>query len=619
MSENNSEQNNIRGILDEVISEAGDSTPNAPAADPAEDAQKALRDEALFKSIEKKKRKKRNRIIRTVVIILLILFGAGFYGVSYLRHKVQVNSVSNLEDVTTYAATVGSISTTVSGSGTLSNVDEEYIRVPDSVEIDDVVVEVNDKLEKGDIIAKLDMATVRSAIATVQGEIEELDEQIYDAATETIDVHVVTGVKGRIKALYGTPGVYVSDCMYENGALALLSLDGYMAVDIDSAGLSLHDKVKVIRGNEEKKEITGEVESILAGKAVVLVTDNGPALDELVTVETEDGLPLGSGKLYVHKPMRITGIAGRISYVNASLNQPVSKGDVIYILDETNFSATYESLIVERADKEETLLELMQLNKDGALLAPFSGSVGKVIYDDGDTPKDTSSSSSSSSSYAGMGVSMMSSFAGMGAAASMGAASTTSTDTETTATEEGKTDVIKLSPDELMEVSISVDESHILSLEVGQTATVSVNSIGDDTFSGILTEIDKTANSASGVTRYSAVISMKKDERMLPGMTAKAVVRIQGVDNAIIIPVDALHQTSSTSYVYTSYDPELAEFGGIVKVEAGISNTSYVEITDGLQEGDVVYYVETEKDMFGFGMGGGMPSGGRPGGSGGRR
>ena len=610
----NEEELGLKGVLDEVISEAGDSTPNAPQASPAEDAQKALRDEALFRSIEKKKKKKRNRIIWTVTIILLVVLGAGFVGVSYLRHKVQVRSVSGLENVTTYAASVGSISTTVSGSGTLSNVDEEVIRVPDSVEIEDVVVKANDKLEKGDVIAELDMATVRSAIATVQGEIEELDEKIYDAATETIDVHVTTGVKGRIKALYGEQGVAVSDCMYDNGALALLSLDGYMAVRIDCAELSPHDEVKVVRGNEAKSEIKGEVESVVNGTAVILVTDNGPALDEQVTVVNETGRTLGSGKLFVHKPMRITGIAGRISYVNASLNQPVSKGDVIYILDNANFSATYESLIVERTDKEETLLELMQLNRDGALVAPFSGSVGSVIYDDGDEPAaDTTAASAgtaSMSAMGGMSSMMMSGYSGM-AAASTAAADSSSE--ENTATEEGKTDVIKLSPDKLMEVSVSVDESHILALEVGQTATISVSSIGDDVFSGILTEVDKTATSASGVTRYSAVISVKKDERMIPGMTAKAVIRIQGVDDAIIIPVEALHQTSSTSYVYTSYDSELAEFGGVVKVEAGISNSSYVEITSGLKEGDIVYYVDSEEDAYSFGMGGSRP-GGRPGG-----
>lgn len=613
----NEQERDLRGVLDEVISEAGDSTPNAPVTSSAEDAQKELRDEALFRSIAKKKKKKRNRIIRTVVILLVIFGGAGYYGVSYLRHKVQVKSVSGLEDVTSYAASIGSISTTVTGTGTLSNVDEEKISVPDGVEIEDVVVEVNDKVEKGDIIAELDMSTVRSTIATVQSEIEDLDAKIYDAASETVSTNLNAGLGGRVKEIYAKKGDAVYDCMVENGALAVLSLDGKMALKLEHTGLAVNDTVKVLRSGSEKK-LEGTVESVVGDTAVILVTDNGPEAGELVSVETADGRSLGSGELYIHKPLRVTGIAGRIQYVNVSLNQGVSKGDAIFILNETGYSATYESLLKERSEKEEKLLRLMQLNRDGALLAPFSGSIGSVLYDDGDEKKEDTSAASSSqtSQYGAFGMMAAYSAGGMmsGASAASSAAAGTSSQTSEKAAGED-TDVVRLSPDELMEISISVDESNILDLKVGQSASVSVSSIGDETFTGILTEIDKTANSSSGVTRYSAVISVKKDDRMLPGMSARAVVRIQGIDDAVIIPVEALHQTSSTSFVYTSYDPELAEYGGLVRVTAGISNSSYVEITEGLKEGDVVYYVEAENDLFGFAMGGGR---GGPSGHGGR-
>ena len=106
-------------------------------------------------------------------------------------------------------------------------------------------------------------------------------------------------------------------------------------------------------------------------------------------------------------------------------------------------------------------------------------------------------------------------------------------------------------------------------------------------------------------------------------LSASVYVTIQGKENALIIPVDALHQTSSTSYVYTSYDYENHEYGGRKEVTTGLSNSSYVEISSGLSEGDTVYYVEKEDNAFPDfgGMGGGMPGGdmggfgGGPGGS----
>ena len=100
-------------------------------------------------------------------------------------------------------------------------------------------------------------------------------------------------------------------------------------------------------------------------------------------------------------------------------------------------------------------------------------------------------------------------------------------------------------------------------------------------------------------------------------MSAKVVVRIQGVDDALTIPIDALNQTSSRSYVYTSYDEETKEFGGLVEVTVGITNSSYAEITAGLKEGDTVYYTEKQTVQgFPMGFGGGMPNMGGGNGSG---
>ena len=92
-------------------------------------------------------------------------------------------------------------------------------------------------------------------------------------------------------------------------------------------------------------------------------------------------------------------------------------------------------------------------------------------------------------------------------------------------------------------------------------------------------------------------------------------VKIEGVENAIIIPVDALRQTSAISYVFTTYTEETKQYGGMVEVTTGMQNDNYVEILSGLQVGDTVYYTEQQnffQAMFGaMGMGG-MSGGQRP-------
>ena len=96
--------------------------------------------------------------------------------------------------------------------------------------------------------------------------------------------------------------------------------------------------------------------------------------------------------------------------------------------------------------------------------------------------------------------------------------------------------------------------------------------------------------------------------------------KIEGTENALLIPVDALHQTRNSYYVFTSYDEETQQYGGRVEVTIGMQNDNYVEILSGLNVGDTVCYTESQDFFFGYGgMGGGRPgsSGGsnRPGGN----
>ena len=511
-------------------------------------------DDALFEALGKSKKAKKRKIIRTVLIIVAVLVVGLIAGVSILQRQVRKQFASSSQEVLSAAAERGTISTVVSGSGTLANVDTETVSVPSGVEVTEILVEFGDTVKEGDLLATVDMASVRTAMSDLQGEIEDLDDQIADADGDTVSSYVSAGVPGRVKIIYAEKGKLVEDVMVEHGGLAEISLDGYMAADIETDALTEGDRVTVVLSDGE--EIEGTVEKTVGGTATVLVTDNGPENGEAVTVKSESGTKLGSGTLYIHNSLTVTGYAGTVSTVDAALNQKVYSSTTLFTLKDTSTSASYDALLRERSEKEETLLELLQIQRNNGLTAPISGSVYSVAdLDDEDA--------------------------------------------------EEITDIVVLSPDVSMSVTISVDEADILALELGQEADVTVSSVSDETLSGVVTEIDKT--SASG--DYTAVVTLDKVTGMLPGMTASVDVRIEGVDDAILIPVDALHQTSSGYYVYTSYDEDTQEYGGKVDVVPGLSNSKYVEIKSGLSEGDVVYYTESQTFDFGGIVFGGMPGG----------
>ena len=135
-------------------------------------------------------------------------------------------------------------------------------------------------------------------------------------------------------------------------------------------------------------------------------------------------------------------------------------------------------------------------------------------------------------------------------------------------------------------------------------------------YPGSVIEISKVADTSTGVTQYSAEVLLDKAPGMLPGMTADVDIKIKGNENALIIPVDALHQTSTGAFVYTSFDEETQQYGGRVDVVSGMQNDEYAEILSGLQEGDTVYYTKQENIFAYFAsmMGGGMAPGGMGGG-----
>ncbi|MGN0977957.1 MAG: HlyD family efflux transporter periplasmic adaptor subunit, partial [Faecousia sp.] len=317
------------------------------------------RSEELFDTLNKKKKKRKRRVLYTVLIVIAVIVAALVILVLSLRHKVEQQFASAAAEVQSYTVQTGTINTVVTGSGILTQEELEQLTVPAGVEITEVLVDSGDTVKQGDLLATVDMATVMTALSNAQEQLDDLDSDIADAKGDTVSSYIRSGVSGRVKILYAQPDMDVSACMAEYGALAVLSLDGYMAVDIETDQLGKGDTVTVVRA--DGGEIRGAVDSVLGGKATVLVTDNGPQYDEEVTVLTDDGTLLGSGKLYIHNPLAVTGYAGTISSVSTSENALIYNGTTLFRLKDTGFSANYDALLRSRSDLEETLMDLLTI------------------------------------------------------------------------------------------------------------------------------------------------------------------------------------------------------------------------------------------------------------------
>lgn len=273
-----------------------------------------------------------------------------------------------------------SISEVLLGGGTLTEETAMEITIPSGVMLTEFLVDDGAYVHEGDALAAVDRVSVMSAIAQVQETLDYLAEEIEDAADQEAADSVIAEAGGKVKAVYAGEGDSVQDVMLEYGALAVLSLDGRMAVDLEtSADVSVGDTVLVTLTDGTETE--GRVESTLGGTVTISVEDDDYEVGKIAEVETEDGTTLGRGKLYIHNPWNATAIYGTVSDVKVSKNDTVSAGKKLFSLTDVSFSAEYQVLCQQRREYEELMLELFVLYQTEVITAPCDGLVSGVDED----------------------------------------------------------------------------------------------------------------------------------------------------------------------------------------------------------------------------------------------
>ncbi len=149
--------------------------------------------------------------------------------------------------------------------------------------------------------------------------------------------------------------------------------------------------------------------------------------------------------------------------------------------------------------------------------------------------------------------------------------------------------LMDLTPDSVMELVISVDELDVLRYEPGMEATVTVDALPGRSFEARVSHIAARGVGSGGTGKFQVVLTMDRAPGMLGGMSASVVLR--GEDRSCLcIPVAALCDSGSESFVYTAVDPRSGKLTSPVAVTTGASDGITVEITAGLSEGDTVWY-----------------------------
>jgi multidrug efflux pump subunit AcrA (membrane-fusion protein) len=134
-------------------------------------------------------------------------------------------------------------------------------------------------------------------------------------------------------------------------------------------------------------------------------------------------------------------------------------------------------------------------------------------------------------------------------------------------------------------VSVNLSEIDVSKVELGQKATITLDSIPDKTFTGSVIGVDRIGQTTSGVTQYPAILQFDSTSaEILPSMTTTAKIIINRKENVLLVPSGAVQSQDGQTYVQVmvSGQPQY------VPVEAGLVSDTQTEIVSGLKEGDQV-------------------------------
>ncbi len=193
----------------------------------------------------------------------------------------------------------------------------------------------------------------------------------------------------------------------------------------------------------------------------------------------------------------------------------------------------------------------------------------------------------------------------------------------------GGSAAVTITDPDVYQATITLAESDISTVEVGQRAMLTFDALPDLNLIGQVTRVDTTGANESGVVSYGVVITPEvMDASIKGGMTVSVSIITATAQDVLAVPSAAVKSSAAGKYV------QILENGQPVKVtvEVGMSNDAYTEITSGLTEGQEIIVattssgstVTTESQRQGnmLGQGGfiidgnGPPAGGFPSGGG---
>ena len=529
----------------------------------------------------------------------------------------------------TEQTTYGSLSTTLSGTGTTMPADSVTYTTASEAEITGVYVSAGDTVEVGELLYTQDDSELDDQIEEYQDQITEQENQLDDYQEQLAQLQeeiAALTVKAPFAGRITDVAVDMGDNMAAGTKLATLVDDSQMCLtqyfsyayeDQVYVGMKAGVSVASLMLNQEGTVTDIQMVDRVTAEgthcfAVTVTLDNPGAFTEgmtgagyLVADSGEKLYPSVDGELEYRRSQDLTAeVGGEVTGIGAVDYEQVSAGAVLVQLDGADYQKQVESVNKQITQTQEKIVQLQEKSaeaeekrSDYAVTAELAGKIIMVNVREGESPR-----------------------------------------------EAGQTAVVLYNLDS-MTITANIDELDIDGIAMGMEVDITQSGAESDThYTGTVTEISYEATNSNGVAYFPITITIPSGGALSAGVNVSYSITVGDESEGVLAPIAALKSTSQGTCLFVKADaaPDNAvelEDGVVpdgfyaVPVETGVSNSRYVRILSGVEEGVEVFtrYQQTapsggdttsqgqSEEQSGFPGGGEMPDfgGGMPGGMGG--
>lgn len=144
-------------------------------------------------------------------------------------------------------------------------------------------------------------------------------------------------------------------------------------------------------------------------------------------------------------------------------------------------------------------------------------------------------------------------------------------------------------------MTVLVDEIDVRQVQMGQTVRLSLDALPDADIIGQVTKVSPTARDVGGVVAYEVeIVPETTDAQLKAGMSATAIITTARVDNVLLVPnrYIQLDRESGRAFVQKiiSQTPTLQE------IEMGLRNDRFTQVLAGLADADEIALIRTSSE-----------------------